>query len=290
MGVPRIILGQRVLPPPFWFAEAQSDLYRQAYWALAKDPRVTFVNHSAASAKEYEKWMRLAPGAVEVVYNGFVPFSMKVGKTAERSAYRAQFGLPAHALVVGGLMRFAPEKDPGLWIETAAAIASVRPETFFVLGGYGHGAIAQELYQKGIKLGLGARLIMPGAVTDIGPFYGGLDVFLLTSRSENLGNVLIEAQAAGLPVVGPAVGGVGEAMLDGVTGLLVLDRSANAFAGAVLRFVDDPAWRKRVAADGPRFVARRFGQKRMVRETIAIYSKRNWTGLLARALGRRHRP
>jgi D-inositol-3-phosphate glycosyltransferase len=107
-----------------------------------------------------------------------------------------------------------------------------------------------------------------------------------------LGLVLIEAQAAGLPLVGPAVGGVGEAMLNGVTGLLVSDRSPKSFAAAVLQVLNDPAWRKRAAAKGPRFVARQFGQERMVHKIIRIYSKsseRSWGSLLPRFLAGRHR-
>jgi glycosyltransferase involved in cell wall biosynthesis len=271
MWVPRIVLGQRVLPPSFWFAAPKSDLYRQAYRALAENAFVVFVNNSAASIEEYENWMRLAPGAIRLVHNGFLPSSVNVRKGGERAACRAGFGLPPNAPVIGALMRFAPEKDPDLWLETAAAIAAARPDALFLLAGYGHGAIADELFQKRLHLGLDGRLVMPGAMTDVGQFYSAVDVFLLASRSENLPNVLIEAQAAGVPVVAPAVGGVGEAMLDGVTGLLVPDRSAQALAGAVLRILADDRWRERVEIEGPKFIARKFDHARMVRETMAIY-------------------
>jgi glycosyltransferase involved in cell wall biosynthesis len=166
-------------------------------------------------------------------------------------------------------MRFAPEKDPDLWLETAAAIAAARPDVHFVLAGNGHGDIADQIFKKAGTLGL--RLIMPGAVTDVGEIYGALDVLLLTSRTENVPNVVIEAQAAGVPVVGPDVGGVGEAILDGVTGLLVPERTAQALAAAVLRILDNPGWLETVAIEGPSFVARRFGLERMVHEMVAIY-------------------
>jgi len=260
-----------VLPPPFWFGEAESNLYRDAYRQLAADRRVVFANHSFASAKEYEKWIGLPPGAVKVVQNGLSPNHMPIGAAAERGSCRSSFGLPGDGPVLGGLMRFAPEKDPGLWIEAAAEIASIRPDILFLLGGYGHGDIAQQLYQEGMRRGLGTRLIMPGAITDVRPFYGALDVFLLTSRSENLGNVLIEAQAAGVPVVGPAVGGIGEAMDDGVTGILVADRTAKSLAAAVLRILTDATWRTRVQTAGPAFVARKFSHQCMVENTIALY-------------------
>ena len=282
-GVPRIVLGQRVLPPDFWFSASEADLYREAYRVLMKDPRVVFINNSAASRAEYQRWMQSAGGTIKVVHNGFLPSSMNPGGPDRRTLSRADLGLPEGAPVVGGLMRFAPEKDPCLWIETAAAVASFRPDVFFLLAGYGHDDIAEQLYQKGMRLGLDSRLVMPGAVTDIGRIYAAMDVFLLTSKSENLPNVLIEAQAAGIPVVGPAVGGIGEAMMDGVTGLLVSDRTSRALADAVLTILrDDSGWRPRVATQGPRFVAEKFGCERMVRETVSIYRCGSIAGLLDR--------
>jgi glycosyltransferase involved in cell wall biosynthesis len=269
--VPCIVVGQRVLPPPFWYGEEPAALYRRAYRRLVRNPRVTFVNCSAGSAREYEKWLHLTPGTVRVVYNGVSPPFGRSGRSASAADCRARFGLPAHARVVGGLMRFAQEKDPWLWMHTAAVIAAARPDAAFLLGGYGHGTIADELLKKAKELELDGRLAMPGAIDELGPFYGAMDVFLLTSRTENLGNVLIEAQAAGVPVVAPAVGGVGETMRDGVTGRLVTNRSAQSLAAEVLDVLGDDRWRAQAAAKAPGFVARKFGQRRMVKETIAIY-------------------
>ena len=286
MGVSRIVLGQRVLPGTHWTSEAQSKLYRQAYRELARDPRVAFVNCSAASAKAYETWMELKSGTVRVVYNGLPAAMAKPGKTVTPAVARAGFGLPPGAVVVGGLMRFSPEKDPLLWLETAAAIARARPDTVFLLGGYGHDTIAADLCRKGAELGLGARLMMPGIIGDIASFYAALDAFLLTSRAEAFGNVLIEAQAAGVPVVAPAVGGIAETMNDGVTGCLVTDRSAAGLAAVMLEVLSDGDWRARAAAEAPAFVARNFSAGRMVDETAAIYrSDRSASRLLARLRG-----
>ena len=93
---------------------------------------------------------------------------------------------------------------------------------------------------------------------------------MLTSQFEGTPNVLIEAQAAGIPVVAPNVGGVGETLLDGTTGILVPNRKPSSFARAVLQMLHDPEWRERAAIHGPLFVAKRFGQQRMIDETIAV--------------------
>ena len=102
--------------------------------------------------------------------------------------------------------------------------------------------------------------------------YGAMDVFLMSSRFEGIPNVLIEAQAAGIPVVAPNVGGTSEAVLDGIAGIVVADRRASTLAKAALQIVDDPTWRERAAAHGPTFVSKRFGHSRMIDETIAVYA------------------
>jgi glycosyltransferase involved in cell wall biosynthesis len=89
--------------------------------------------------------------------------------------------------------------------------------------------------------------------------------------------VLIEAQAAGVPVVAPDVGGTSEALLDGITGILVRYRRASYLASAVLEILEDPRWRERAASEGPRFASKRFGHQRMIDETIAAYGlQENW--------------
>jgi glycosyltransferase involved in cell wall biosynthesis len=268
-GVPRIVLGQRSLPPPFWMAPVQAEACRRVYRLLNRCGGVSFVNNSAESINDYESWIPLRPGRIELVHNGFLP-SITGLADGDKASCRIALGLPPQASVIGTLMRFAPEKDPELWVDTAGLIAAKRPETYFLLAGYGHGDIADRLRSRAGDLGLAGRLIMPGPITDVARIYAASDVFLLTSRLENLPNVLVEAQAAGIPVVAPAVGGVREAMRDGVTGILVSERRAHALAGAVLQALD-PTWCERARTAGPEFVAGKFSNERSVEEMIAIY-------------------
>jgi glycosyltransferase involved in cell wall biosynthesis len=200
-----------------------------------------------------------------------MPSSLNIRPWDEAAACRARLGLPIKAPVVGAVMRFAPEKDVDLWLETAVIVRKSRPDVSFVLAGYGHDNSAAQIWEKAAQLGLASCFVMPGMVSDPGLVYAALDVMLLTSRHENIPNVMIEAQAAGLPVVGPDVGGVAEAMLNGSTGLLVRNRSANSLARATLWILDNPGWRKQAAIDGPRLMAQRFGQERMIRKTIELY-------------------
>ena len=98
-----------------------------------------------------------------------------------------------------------------------------------------------------------------------------MDVVLLTSAVEGTPNVMIEAQAAGRPVVATDVGGTREAVAEGRTGTIVASRSAPSLARAVVALLDDVDQRSQVRTDGPQFVARRFDLQLMLDETVEHY-------------------
>lgn len=241
--VPRTILGQRTFPPPFWVEPAIADKYRQAYGALLRKPNMIMINISSISARAYETWLGI-DRTIKIVRNGFARASVTIPDNDAIDEFRRGLNIPDGAPVVGTVIRFAPEKDSQLWLRTAAAIAEVRDDVHFILNGYGHDNIAEQLYDMGERLGLKYRLHMPAAIADVGRVYGALAVFLLTSRTDSTPNALLEAQAAGIPIVAPAIGGIEEAVLDGVTGVLVRNRSATALAAAVLGLLNNPARRE----------------------------------------------
>jgi glycosyltransferase involved in cell wall biosynthesis len=270
LNVPRTILGQRTFPPPFWVDPPLAERYREGYHALLAKPNMTMVNISAASARAYTAWL-WGRHPIRVVRNGFDPSSVAVGDSAAGDKLRRRLGIPPDAPVVGTVMRFAPEKDPVLWLEAVAAIARLRPDAHFILNGHGHGDIAQRLFWFANSLGLEGRFHMPGAIVEVGSVYRAMTVFLLTSRTDATPNAMLEAQACGIPVVAPATGGIGETMLDGLTGTLVREPSAGTLAAAVAALLNDPARLEQAKVHGPAFIAERFGLERMVDETIACW-------------------
>jgi glycosyltransferase involved in cell wall biosynthesis len=273
LGVPTVVLGQRNVPAFRQIEGVAPYPCLDAYRLLAQHPNVIMLNNSVAGVEKYMHCLGVPNHKISVVYNGFLPRGIHIRSRSETQICRHRLGLAGDTPVIGTLMRFAPEKDPHLWLETAAAIAVARPDSRFVLAGYGN--LANEMETTIESLGLGERFILPGAAKDVGLIYGALDVVLLTSRYEGTPNVLIEAQAAGVPVVAPDVGGTSEALLDGITGILVRHRRASNLASAVLEILEDPRWRERASSEGPTFASNRFGHERMIDETIAAYGLEN---------------
>jgi glycosyltransferase involved in cell wall biosynthesis len=269
LGVPRIIAGQ-LNTVATNFSPEELALYRSGYLALARNPSVVFANNSAAGAANYEDWLELARGRIQVLPNIFLPGTVRVPLPDELSVFRARHGLQAGAPVVGTLIRFVPQKDPDLWLEAAAIIAAARPDVRFLIAGYG--PLEADMRRKIGELVLDDRVVLAGALNDVGPFYAAIDVLMLSSRYEGVPYVLIEAQAAGHPVVATDVGGNAEGFIDGVTGYLVKERSPLSLANAVLSMLEEDAvWMKRVAIEGPAYVHRSFGLETVIDQTLDLY-------------------
>ena len=269
LGVPGVVLGQRNVPAFRNIDGPEPYVCRDAYRLLARRANVIMLNNSLAGLIAYARWLDVPNDRIKVLYNGFMPSAFRIRGRTETEECRRQLGLPGNRPVVGTVMRFATEKDPILWLDTAAAIAAARPDSCFLLAGYGE--LEERIRHTIESLGLADRFVLLGAIEDVGLIYAALDVFLMTSRFEGSPNVLIEAQAAGMPVVAPNVGGVCETVLDGTTGIVVVDRRPSSLATAVLQILDDPSWPERAAIHGPVFASHRFGHQRMIDETIAVY-------------------
>jgi glycosyltransferase involved in cell wall biosynthesis len=272
LGVPRIVMGQRNCREAMTIQKYPAEIVEalwHGYRSVSANPAVSILNNSVAGAAGYERWLRLQPGAIRVLHNGYTPGAVRAPSAIEVSRFRDRLGLHPGAPVVGTVMRLLPQKDPGLWLDAAAEIGKRRPDVRFLLVGYG--AMRDMIVARIATLGLGDRIVFPGPVADIGLVYAAVDVVLLTSLCEGTPNVLIEAQAAGRPVVTSNFSSAGEAVADGCTGCLVARRSARDLARATLAVLEDPAWAARTRVEGPALVARRFDLERMLCETLELY-------------------
>ncbi len=265
VGVPRVVLSCRAAAP-FHFAFHQSFM-RPGYRALLDRPGVTLLNNSAAGARSYAEWLGVPVGRIRVVHNGIerpvLPPREEIG------AWRVRHGIAVDAPLVGGVGRLTEEKQPLLWVRTAAVVGRHLPAARFAL--IGGGPLLDEAERLAQDLGLGGRLVLPGPERDPSLAMAAMDVFLMTSKIEGLPNVLLEAQALGTPVVTTAAGGAVEALDPGTTGFVVVEHSAEPLAQRVLQILGDAEWAARARAAAPGFVERCFGMERMVRETLAVY-------------------
>ena len=111
-----------------------------------------------------------------------------------------------------------------------------------------------------------------GEVTDVGSWLSIMDVFLFTSATEGLPNVLIEAQGFGVPVVSTKVGGVPEIVADGETGILVEQSSSVILGKAIIEILGDKDFSE-VRKITEKRTRERFSVKEMASRTVEMYSR-----------------
>jgi glycosyltransferase involved in cell wall biosynthesis len=169
---------------------------------------------------------------VTVIPTGVSPEQHLPAGAAARRAARKQFGIPEDADVGVVLGALSPEKDVGLAIDAAAAL----PRIHLVIAG--DGPEREALEERAARVAPG-RVHFVGSVRDPAPVFAAADLVLLTSRTEGLPAVLIEAGMRELPAVATDVGFVREIVADGETGVLIEPRSQSELVSAITGVLRD---------------------------------------------------
>lgn len=192
-----------------------------------------FVNSVEARAIAMER-EKLPESKFALIYNG-VDLA-RYGAGNENSPVAAELGIPPQARVVGMVANLRPVKDVPLFLRAAAMVAARVPEAAFVL--VGQGDEREMLGRLAVELGLNGRVFFSdgrGRVTD---YLARMSVACLSSQGEGFSNAILEYMAAGLPVVATDAGGNREAIVDGVTGYLVRERTPEAMAAPIVKLLE----------------------------------------------------
>ncbi len=219
----------------------------------------------AVRASHARRMPRLA-GRFVTVANGI----SEAPAVRPRAALRAELGLAPDARVALTVGSLTPQKAQHVLLEAFARAARELPGASLLVAG--EGRLRADLEARRDALGLGERVRFLGARADVPDLMEAADVFALSSVREGLSVTLLEAMRAGRAVVASRVGGNGEAVADGATGMLVPPGDALALAAALRVLLDDPDRAAALGLAGRRRWAGRFTAERMVRETEEIYA------------------
>ncbi|MFP4143755.1 MAG: glycosyltransferase family 4 protein [Phycisphaeraceae bacterium] len=228
----------------------------------------------AVSPEEREHLLehRIAGDRVSLVPNGIrFPALPTPGEAREA------LGLPADKVVIGTVGRLSPQKAPEVLLEAFARVAGVHRDTRLAI--IGRGELEDDLRRRADGLGIADRIHwlgqQPGAVS-----MPAFDIFALPSRYEGLPYVLLEALAAGLPIVTTTAAGARLLVTPGETGEMVPPDQPGPFADALIELVGDPD-RRRAFGEAARRKGSTFSLEAMAEQTLAVYA-RVLTGLPSR--------
>ena len=238
--------------------------------ALRRTDRVIAV--SQAVAERLRSQRIFSANRITVIHNG-----IDVDRfAAATKAVRARGDGAGQEQWVGMVGHLAPIKGQEDLIRAAAIVCKEKTNVEFVLVGEDKsrdGEHRRRLLKQISDLGLDQSIRLIGWVDDVAGIISDFDLFVSPSRSEPFGLSIVEAMAAGVPVLATASEGAREIINDRVTGCLVPIGDAKALADAILRLLSDGALREALCAAAQRKVREQFSLERMLDATEQVYGE-----------------
>jgi glycosyltransferase involved in cell wall biosynthesis len=185
---------------------------------------------------------------------------------------RKELGIPVGAVVVGMVGSFEPRKGQRWLVEAFARVGTREQGRDLRLCLIGGGETEPQVKAQVRDLGIQDKVVFTGYRADAAELSAAFDVVVVPSTGfEGQGYVILEAMAHGTPVIASAVGGFGETVAEGVTGLLVPPRNVAALAQAISRLVEDASLRQQMGAAGRKRYDERFTLAKMLEYTQRVY-------------------
>ena len=242
---------------------------KNCYKLLLKEEWFKLNINSEAGRISYCEWLEIPEDRIEVIKNGidFKKLKYKSNKKLIRAELE-KIGIYKNNLVVGGLFRLEAGKRPDLWIDSLDLSIKKNDNIRGIL--VGGGKMKDSIEKEISRRNLDKYIKIIGEKQDVGGWLSMMDVFLMTSKSEGLPNVTIEAQAFGIPVVATDAGGVKETFLEGQTGLLSESDSPDVISNLILEMLEKSS-DKRIRRLATRNAKKLFSVKAMTNKTKKMY-------------------
>jgi glycosyltransferase involved in cell wall biosynthesis len=251
-----------------YLPEAMPTLYRFLYPHLTRRARKVICVSERVRRSFAAAFPQVADKYVEV------PNGVRVAdfeKLPPRHECRSQFHLAPGTKLIGTVGRMTAVKNHKLLIEALFHVRQKIPEVNLAI--IGEGELRETLAAYAADLGVSESVSLVRETKNIGYFYGALDVFCLSSNSEGMPLTLLEALAAGVPVVSTDVGGIPEIIDSGKNGYLVPKGSAEALAERIVELLLDPARAMSFALNGRETVRASFPAEKTVKATEQVYEE-----------------
>lgn len=263
-----------------WFARVKRYVTAQRSVDLDRRPwhswldRVTspmvdlYVSNSAAAASLLVSRERVPQTKVLTIPNGIDSARFQVEEN-DRTAARLSLGIGTGQLAVGVVANLRPMKGHLDLLRAFATLKVTYPQVHLFFAG--EGPCRREISETAIQLGIADQVHLLGLRTDIPSILAAMDVFVLPSHWEGMPGSVMEAMAAGLPVIGTSVGGIPELIVDGVTGYLVQPGDSAVLGDRLAALFADHRHREALGRAAAERIKEHFSLNRMVRATESMY-------------------
>lgn len=232
-------------------------------WKVRQAARVICVSGRIA---EIVKEGGVAADRIRVVHSG-TPGIEADGRAG--AALRKSLGIPPDATALGSVSGLIPHKGHADLLAALDQMNADRRDLWLLVAG--DGPLRSALEDDARKRGLDRRVRFLGELTDLSGFFGAIDMFAHPSLTEGLGSSIIDAFAAGVPVVATRAGGIPELVREDETGFLADPGDPASLAEAIERALRDPVERARRVAGALAFYSARLTTDAMAEATLRCY-------------------
>ncbi len=236
-------------------------VYRHTYPLLADG----IITNSSEIKNQYLSYQWIKPEFIRVINNG-IDTSLSIKVDAPKT--RKKYNLPANQPVIGIFGRLAPQKQHTLFLEVAKNLLDEWPAAIFLI--VGDGPQKEDICDYALELGILDNIYMIGFQQEVAELFSLCDLVLLTSETEGLPNVVIEAMLLARPVVAFNVGGVKELIRSDLTGRVVPPNDIYLMTQHAQELLMHPELRESIGQNARKFIKENFSLEKMVDE-VEIY-------------------
>jgi sugar transferase (PEP-CTERM/EpsH1 system associated) len=210
----------------------------------------------------------LPPSVIMAIHNG-LRLQPQSANEARRAQLRRELGLEKFDHVIGTVGRLEPRKNYPLLLEAMATLLARHPRTALLM--VGSGPEEEKLQQQAHNLGINQQVVFTGYRSDISDLLGLMSTFCLSSITEGISMAILEAMAAGVPVVATQVGGNAEIIPDREHGMLVPSGDVAALANALSETLSNRDAAIKIAKNGQKRVCEFFSERHMIQRIEGLY-------------------
>ncbi|HEY3699261.1 MAG TPA: glycosyltransferase [Spongiibacteraceae bacterium] len=242
--------------------------YMIAEWVLSKFA-YKVVGCSAHTSQQLIKYEKISPAKIITIPNGIdgSRFQLQIDKDAKLRELGIKLGP-----IIGVAGRLSTQKGITYLLQAMPAILQVHANTTLVIAG--DGELRDALQQEANKLGIATSILFCGPRKDIPQLLQLFDIYVMPSLWEGLPMILLEAMAAGCPIVATNVGGNSSAVIHEQTGLLVEPASPSDLIKSVVKLLSDSALRQQYAQAAKALFEQNFSAANMTARYQELYLRR----------------
>ena len=224
---------------------------------------------SDALRTDYLRGGGLSPDKVTAVHNGIELARFQQDRNECRQRITSEFGIPAGAPLAVTVSVLRPGKGVEVLLDSVKTVLERVPDAWFLI--VGDGAMRAEWTALSARNGVSHRIRWAGYRKDVESLLAGCDLLVHPSLADAFPTVLLEAMAAGLPIVATDVGGIPEIVESEKTGRLVPAGDATALATEVAKLLNDAPARARMSEKARHVAMERFSTEAWITRLEAVY-------------------